>query len=224
MKNSNKLAILAFASALALTACSKKEDSNIMKYSNPSTIEGTIIGTSIDGQALDESFSFSKSDGKYSCYVYNVTLISSTGNTPGSHFTISALNEDGGSMKLEFFADGTSPVITESTVTGSARYTNTNTNTEYYSNNNTFDLTYIKNIKDNQILEYQVSSNYIKKETGTNKYVTNNAQITAFTYNTTSGKVTGSYYFLVTKVDRKNIKHDATIKGTFSATVYKAVN
>ena len=211
MKN-YKLAIFALAGALAFTSC-KKDEENEMTFQSAGTITGTLSGTSVDGQAMNESFSYSQNSTIYDNKVSNDTLRDyniTTGKlvkTPVKRFYITASLKNVGSMTLNFVTDGSTPVITSNSV-----------------NNNTFSFYYIKSLTGNQILNYSTDGADIKTETGTGKFVASNVVISEFTFDEPSGKVTGKYYFVVNQQDSKDIKREATLKGDFTATVYKTVN
>ncbi len=209
-----KIAAIAFASVFALSSCSKKDDADYYEYEGSASISGTLIGTSVEGQALNESFSFSRlgNNSKYYNTVTNDTLYSynqSTGKqikTPGKRFYITAFSENEGSMTLRFFADGNTVVITE------------------YNYYNVFDFDFVKQLTGNQILSFGVDGGDIKTQTGTGDFVADNVKITNFSYDETSGEVSGDFSFVVAIADKNDVKKESTIKGSFSATCYKFVN
>ncbi len=213
MKMIYKIAAVAFAGVFALSSCSKKDDADYYKYEGAASISGTLVGMSYDGQAMNESFSFSRLgySSKYENTVTNDTLYSVNPTTykqiktPGKRFSITAFSENEGSMSLHFFADGNTVVITE------------------YNYYNVFQFDFVKQLTGNQILNFGVDGGDIKTQTGTGDFVADNVKITNFSYDETSGEVSGDFTFVVAIADKNDVKRESTLKGSFSATCYKII-
>ena len=212
MKNVNKVMILAFASALALISCSKKEDPNIVKNINSGSITATLTGLSTSGLQLNESLNFTNLlfAEPFSCTADTgtATTYSKTGkpvNTPVTKFTIHRYTSDMLSeIKFSFKIDNSIELydITEAT----------------------FSLDYSKKLTDGSYLQYYISNYNVKTDLSTLQIIPSNFTITNITYNKTSGLLTADYYLKVYTVNTNNMSQNAEIKGSISVTVYSSVN
>jgi len=204
------------ASFFALSSCTKQEDANLIKYGNAGYIKGTIVGTSKNGEKLNESFNFINTlpENKYASTVEDDTLVSYIGNTPIKtlikKFTISLMSEKQGSMSLNIVVQGSSVLTTQF-------------NPNVYENSATFQLVYYKELSSGSLLKYSVTDDNIKSDPSTGAFDSNNVIFTNFKYNETTGLVSGDFSIVVTQIGTSNLAKEATLKGSFSSKVYKLV-
>jgi len=213
MKNFNKLVLSVIAvSALLFTSCSKKKDANAIDYINSGSISGTLIGTSTDGQVLNESFNFTDlmPGEQYSCTADTSTMSSYNTNTgaqmktPITTFSIHRYSSDAlNEMKLSFVIDNSNIVLATTMAS--------------------FSLDYSKQLTNGSYLQYFVDQSDIKKDLTTGQIIPSNFTITNFSYDKSSGLVSGDYNIMVYTVNSKNTSESAVIKGSFSVNVYSSV-